>query len=390
MSALEIIRANLAEWAAIRRDLHAHPELAFEERRTAGLVADLLAQWGIEVHRGIGGTGVVGRLRKGTGPQTVGLRADMDALPMQEANTFAHRSQTPNQMHACGHDGHTTMLLAAAHYLATRGVFDGTLHFIFQPAEETLTGAMAMIRDGLLTRFPCDRVFAIHSRPGVPVGNFSIRSGAMMAGGASFDITVMGRGSHGARPEGGVDPILAACHISIALQSIVSRNVSPFESAVVSVTRISGGDAYNTIPAKATIAGTARAFSDDVMALIEQRLNAIATGVAGGLGATVEVAFRRLVPPLVNEKASSGLMAEAAVELVGTANVNTNAPSLMASEDFSFVLQQCPGAYMNVGNGNIASSAALHNADYDFNDEATPYGAALLVRVAERTLRHSS
>ena len=282
----QVLVLNEAEMREWRRDIHAHPELGFQEERTSDLVASRLESFGIEVHRGIGRTGVVGVLRNGNSSGSVGLRADMDALPIQEANTFAHRSRHEGRMHACGHDGHTAMLLGAAPHLAATRNFDGTVHFIFQPAEEGIGGARAMVDDGLFRRFPCHSLFGMHNRPGMPLGRFAVRSGAMMAGGAFFDIDVAGRGAHGARPESGVDPVLAAAHIATALQSIVSRNVRPVETAVVSVTQIHAGDAYNVIPQSARLSGTVRAFSNEVMELIGRNLARIAEGWAAGFGAT--------------------------------------------------------------------------------------------------------
>ena len=258
MAAIDHIRTFHDELTAIRRDLHAHPEIGFEEQRTSDIVAAKLAGWGIEVHRNIGGTGVVGVLRRGNGQTAIGLRADMDCLPMEETNMFAHRSTIPGRMHACGHDGHTTMLLGAARHLAEKGDFNGTVNFIFQPAEEGLGGAEAMIKDGLFQRFPCSFVYGMHNRPGLPVGQFAIRPGTMMAGGAFFDIEITGKGAHGARPEGSIDPVVVAAQIHTALQSIGARNVPPMDTAVLSVTRIEGGDAYNVIPQTAWLRGTAR------------------------------------------------------------------------------------------------------------------------------------
>src|SRR5579862_3510582 len=305
---------DLTGW---RRDIHAHPELGFEEQRTADLVAGKLAEFGIEVHRGLGKTGVVGRLRVGNSPRAIGLRADMDCLPILEANTFDHRSQTPGHMHACGHDGHTAMLLGAARYLAHTRKFDGTVHFIFQPAEEGLGGADAMIKDGLFDEFPCDVVFGMHNRPGLAVGKFQIRSGAMMAGGAFYDIAITGRGAHGARPEAGIDPVLVASHITTALQSIVARNVRPVDTVVVSVTQIHGGEAYNVIPERAVLRGTVRCFSRASMSLVEERMRRIAEGVAQGFGATASLDFRALFPPLVNDADEARFIADTAAELVG-------------------------------------------------------------------------
>jgi hippurate hydrolase len=284
------LHPEMTRW---RRDMHAHPELGFEETRTSELVAGLLAQFGFdEVHRGIGRTGVVGTLRAGRGTQAVGLRADMDALPIREANTFEHRSRHDGRMHACGHDGHTAMLLGAAQYLAATRNFDGVVHFIFQPTEEGRGGAQAMLADGLFERFPCRAIFGMHNRPGMPVGKFAVKSGPMMAGGGFFDIQVTGKGAHGARPESGVDPVLVASHIAVALQSIVSRNVPPTETAVVSVTRMQAGEAYNVIPQTAQLSGTVRAFSRAVMDLIGARLPQIAAGVAQAFGAQAQSQVR--------------------------------------------------------------------------------------------------
>jgi hippurate hydrolase len=387
MSILEHMSRYQDRLVAIRRDLHANPELGFEVHRTADLVAKELAQMGIEVHTGIGGTGVVGVLRKGNSPRAIGLRADMDALPIVEESELPYRSKVPQLMHACGHDGHTTCLLGAARYLVEEGRFAGTIHFIFQPAEEIFGGAKSMIDDGLFDRFPCEAVFSFHNRPGLEVGKYVIRPGSMMAGGASFSITVTGRGSHGARPEASIDPVLTAAHIAVALQSIVSRNVSPAESAVLSVTQISGGDAFNVIPQRAKLGGTVRAFSFETIGAIEARLRTIAISVATAFGATATVDFQLLVPPLINEPCETDALVQTASELVGAENVSTSGPILMASEDFSYMLQRCPGAYMNVGIacGN-AGIAPLHTPSYDFNDDAIPYGAALLAGVAEKKL----
>jgi amidohydrolase len=387
MADLDTIRGFHPELTAIRRDIHAHPELGFEEQRTSELVARKLAEWGIEVHRNIGGTGVVGVLRRGNGQASVGLRADMDALPMQEDNAeLDYRSGTAGRMHACGHDGHTTMLLGAARYLAQSGDFNGTVNFIFQPAEEGLGGAEAMIRDGLFRRFPCNFVYGMHNRPGLPVGQFAIRPGPMMAGGAFFDIAITGRGSHGARPEGSIDPVLVACHITAALQSIVARNVPPADTAVVSVTRISGGDAYNVIPQTAILAGTARTFRGETMDLVRDAMTRIASGVAGAFGATAEVDFRYLFHPLVNDATETASMAQAAQAVVGDAQVNTNGPAVMASEDFSAMLEEVPGAFINIGNGDTVGSCQVHNPAYDFNDDAIPFGVALWSSLAEQKL----
>jgi amidohydrolase len=377
---------DLTRW---RRDIHAHPELGFEEQRTSDLVAAKLAEFGCEVYRGIGKTGVVGRLQVGSSPRSVGLRADMDALPIQEANDFDHRSRNDGRMHACGHDGHTTMLLGAARYLAETRNFDGTVNFIFQPAEEGLGGAAAMVEEGIFDRFPCDAIFGMHNTPGLAVGKFTIRTGPMMAGGGFFDITVLGRGAHGARPEAGVDPVIAASHIAAALQTIVSRNVRPVDTAVLSVTRFHAGDAYNVIPERAVIGGTVRAFENGTFALIEQNMKRIAEGVAGGFGATAEVDFRSLFPPLINDAQEAAFIAETAAEVVGADNIERNGQLVMASEDFSYMLNRRPGAYIRIGNGDAPGTCQVHNPGYDFNDAALPVGASLFARVVERKLGRS-
>ena len=380
---IDAIRASQNEFAAIRRDLHANPELGLEERRTAEIVARNLESWGLEVHRGIGRTGVVGVLRRGNGQAAIGLRVDMDALPMQEATGLDYASRNVGRMHACGHDGHTTMLLAAAKYLAETGNFNGTVNFIFQPGEEGVGGALAMLADGLFERFPCDTIFALHNRPGMPVGQYAISPGPSAAGGAFFDIRITGRGSHGARPEASIDPVVVAAHITAALQSVVARNVPPADTAVLSVTRIVAGDAYNVIPQTALLAGTCRAFSPRVMTLMEQSLRRVAEGVAAGFGATAEVEFRLIFAPLVNHPEHTDTLADAAAALVGEANVDRAKPPGMGSEDFSFMMEKVPGAYIQVGNG---SSAQLHNPAYDFNDAAIPYGAGVFASLVERKL----
>jgi hippurate hydrolase len=386
MAVEERIARMHEELTGWRRDIHAHPELGFEENRTAGLVADRLRAFGCEVHTGIGKTGVVGVLRVGSGKGAVGLRADMDALPIQEANSFAHRSKRDGKMHACGHDGHTTMLLGAAKYLAETRNFDGTVHFIFQPAEEGIGGAQAMIADGLFEKFPCDSVFGMHNRPGLPVGKFAVRAGPMMAGGAFFDIDIVGKGAHGARPESSVDTVIVAAQLTTALQTIVSRNAPPRETAVVSVTQIHAGNAYNVIPQTARLSGTVRAFSRDVMALVERSMKRIAKGVAESFGATAEVDFRFIFAPLVNDAGEAEFAARICAEVVGADNVVRDPPPNMASEDFSFMLEKVPGCYFNVGNGAGESVCEVHNPGYDFNDAALPLGAGVLARIVETKL----
>ncbi len=383
MPALDTIRRYHDELTAIRHDLHANPELGMSEHRTAEQVAKLLESWGIEVHRGVGRTGVVGVLRAGNGPGAIGLRADMDALPIPEATGRPYASGNPGVMHACGHDGHTTMLLGAARYLAETRGFNGTVNFIFQPGEEGAGGALAMLEDKLFERFPCERIFGIHNRPGMEVGNYAISPGASSAGGAFFDIAITGRGAHGARPEESIDPVLVACHIGTALQSLIARNLSPWKAAVLSVTKIEGGAAYNVIPGSARLAGTARAMQRETLEMLETGIARIAANVAAAFGATATSDFRVIFAPLVNDPGAAGAFADTAAELVGEARVDRARPPGMGSEDFSFMMEQVPGAYLNVGNGN---SAALHNAAYDFNDAAIPYGAALFARLIEREL----
>ncbi len=383
MSPLDAIRRDQAELTAIRQDFHAHPELGMAEHRTAEIVARKLESWGIEVHRGVGVTGVVGVLRNGTGNRAIGLRADMDALPIEELNDVSYRSTTKGVMHACGHDGHTTMLLGAAKYLAETRNFDGIVHFIFQPGEEGCGGALAMLEDRLFERFPCDAIYGMHNRPGMPVGQYGIRTGPTAAGGAFFDILVHGKGSHGARPEASIDPVLAACHITTALQSIVSRTLSPRDPAVVSVTKVVGGEAYNVIPETATISGTARFFTREVGEQIEDSMRRVAEGVAAGFGATATLSWRLIFAPTINDATQTEAYAEAAAELVGSEKVARDNPPGMGSEDFSFMMEKVPGAYIHVGNG---PGAMPHNPHYQFNDETIPYGAALYARVVERGL----
>ena len=382
-SPIDHVRRYHEELAAIRQDIHAHPELGLEEHRTADLVARKLEEWGIEVHRSVGGTGVVGVLRSGNGEATLGLRADMDALPIIEANDFSHRSQNSGKMHACGHDGHTTMLLGAARYLAETRNFNGTVNFIFQPGEEGVGGALAMLQDDLFQRFPCNAVYGMHNRPGMPVGKFGISPGAAMAGGGFFDIRITGKGAHGARPEESIDPVLVACHIGTALQSIVARNISPREMAVVSITRILSGDAYNVIPQTASLGGTVRTMKRETMTQVEQAMRRVVAGVASGFGASAELDFRLIFAPLVNHDAEFRAIADVAAELVGETNVNRAQAPAQASEDFSFMLEQVPGAYINLGNGDCAP---VHNHHYDFNDAAIPFGSALFARLVERQM----
>lgn len=383
-STLEKVRGYHAELTDIRRDIHANPELGLETHRTADIVARLLQSWGIEVHRMVEGAAVVGVLRSGNGPRSVGLRADMDALPILEATGAAHKSSKAGAMHACGHDGHTTMLLGAARYLAETRDFSGTVNFIFQPGEEGMGGALAMLDEGLFEKFPCDEIFGMHNRPGAPIGHFSITPGTGMAGGGFFDITVKGRGSHGARPNAGVDPVVAACHIGTALQTVVSRNLPPGDTGVLSITQIISGDAYNVIPERARMSGTVRAMKRETLQLLEDGLKRVVQGVASGLGAEAEVDYRLIFAPLVNAPDATVAIADTAADLVGEADVERDKPPAPASEDFSFMLEKVPGAFINIGNGE--ASAPVHNDRYDFNDEGIPLGVALWARLVERTM----
>ena len=383
MTTIDDARRHHAELTEIRQDIHAHPELGLEEHRTAEIVARKLEEWGIEVHRGVGVTGVVGVLRNGNGQDSIGLRADMDALPVLEINDVPYVSQNPGRMHACGHDGHTTMLLGAAKYLAETRNFNGTVNFIFQPAEEGTGGALAMLKDGLFERFPCNAVYGMHNRPGMPIGQFALGSGTRSAGGAFFDIEITGKGAHGARPEQSIDPVLVACHIGTALQSIVSRNISPNDTGVLSVTRIASGDAYNVIPQSATMAGTVRTMKRDTMTQIETNMRRMVEAVALGFGATATLDFRVIFAPMVAADDETLIMGDVAAELVGEDKVRRDAPAGMGSEDFSFMMEKVPGAHIGIGNG---PSAALHNHLYNFNDEAIPFGVALWAKIAERKL----
>ena len=382
MGAIDRISSYSDELVAIRRDLHAHPEIGFEEERTAGIVADRLASWGIEVHRGIGKTGVVGVLRgKGSGQRRIGLRADMDALPIEEMTNLPYRSTKPGTMHACGHDGHTTMLLGAARYLAETRDFDGTAVFIFQPAEEGLGGARAMIADGLFERFPCDEIYALHNQPGGPRGLVFMRSGPTMAAADFFDIRITGRGSHAAHPHHGIDPTAIALTLGQAMQTIVSRNADPLKPVVVSITQIHAGTAYNVIPETMHLAGTVRTFDDDLRELTRTRIRELAAGIAKAFNATIDVEIRDIFSVLRNNEEQTAAVADIAAELFGPENVKTGAPPKMGSEDFADMLHAVPGAYVWLGQ---TPGPALHNAGYNFDDSIISIGASLLARLVEK------
>jgi amidohydrolase len=385
MAVIDAIQAMQGELTAWRHDFHAHPELAFEEHRTSDLVADRLASFGLEVHRGVGRTGVVGTLRRGSSGRRVGLRADMDALPIEEGNSFDHRSRTPGKMHACGHDGHTTMLLGAARYLAEHGNFDGTIQFIFQPAEEAAGGARVMLRDGLFQRFPVDSVFAMHNWPGLPAGQIRSRPGPMWASFDMFDIDVHGIGSHGAMPHFGRDPVVAMSDLVGALQTVVSRNVDPLRPAVVSVTKVRAGDAYNVVPDSAYLGGGVRCFLPEVQQEIRKRMESLVEGVCKAYGARGQLNYRTAYPALVNDREQTEFAMGVAAEVVGPQNVG-KARLLLASEDFAFMLEKVPGCYLLIGNGEERGGCMIHNSNYDFNDDILPVGTSFWVRLAESFL----
>jgi amidohydrolase len=384
MPNIDRIDAFADELTAIRRDLHAHPEIGFEEVRTSGIVAEKLAQWGIEVHRGLGGTGVVGVLKgKGGSAKRIGLRADMDALPMEENTHLQWRSTVAGRFHGCGHDGHTTILLGTARYLAETRNFDGTVHFIFQPAEEGLGGARAMIKDGLFEKFPCDEIYGLHNAPDLNHGELAILPGPAMAGADFFDIAINGYGAHGAMPERSRDPVMIAMTLGQALQSVVSRNVPPTEAAVLSITQIHAGSAHNVIPGRAKLAGTVRAFSDEVRALIRERMRAICAGMAAAFQVEIEIDIRDIFSVLVNREEHSGVVAEVARTIVGPANVKTRSSLKMGSEDFADMLQAVPGAYFWLGHDG---SVPVHNPSFTLDDKILPVGASMFARIIETRL----
>jgi hippurate hydrolase len=389
MQVIPEIEAYREDLTALRRDIHAHPELAYQEERTSRLVAERLERWGLTVHRGLAATGVVGTLARGDGPM-VGLRADMDALAMDEANTFSHRSRHEGRMHACGHDGHTAMLLGAARYLAEHPEFTGTIQFIFQPAEEAAGGARVMMEDGLFELFPVDAVFGMHNWPGVPVGRFAMRSGPMMASLDCFDIDIGGRGTHGALPHHGVDPVMVSAQVISALQSIVSRGVDPLQPAVVSVTKVHGGDAHNIIPEQVSLGGGIRCFDPAIRDFLKIRVREVVEGVCSSLGARGGVDFISGYPAVINRPEEIELASRVAAEIVGGENVETDAEPIMASEDFAYMLEEKPGCYIFIGNGSGGGACMVHNPSYDFNDVILTLGATYWVRLAQTFLRQPS
>ncbi len=383
-----------AELQQIRRDLHAHPELCFEEQRTSEVVAGKLAEWGIPVVRGLGSTGLVGVIKKGNSDRAIGLRADMDALPVQELNTFAHASRHPGKMHACGHDGHTAMLLGAAWHLTQHGSFDGTVYVIFQPAEEGGGGARHMMDDGLFSRYPMEAVFGMHNWPGVATGCFGVTPGPMMASSNEFEVVIKGKGAHAAQPHKGIDPIMVAVQIAQGWQTIVTRNRNPLDAAVLSITQIHAGSATNVIPDQATLIGTVRTFNGDVLDLVEQRMRSLAEHTAAAFDATVAFRFHRNYPALINHPKETAFAIEVMQSIVGEQNVDTQVEPTMGAEDFAFMLQEKPGCYVFIGNGEGAHREAghglgpcnLHNPSYDFNDALLPIGATYWVKLAEAWL----
>ena len=373
-------RAAMTRW---RRDIHAHPEIAFEEHRTAEIVAAQLESFGIEVATGIAGTGIVGTIKKGRGNRAIGLRADLDALLIHEANDFAHASKYPSKMHACGHDGHTAMLLGAAKYLSEEAEFEGTVHLIFQPAEENEGGGRAMVDDGLFDKYPVESVFGMHNIPGMAAGTFAIKEGPMMAAFDIFNVKIIGRGGHAAMPQLTIDPIVIASKIIEAFQSIVSRFVDPQEPVVLSITQVHAGDAYNVIPGEAEIKGCTRYFKPGTLTLLEKNMRRMANEICQAYGAEVEFLYEPRYPPLVNTATEAEVAGRVASEIVGAKHVNLKPKSTMGSEDFAFMLQEKPGSYIWIGNGK---SASLHNAEYDFNDAINVIGASYWVRLVEHLL----
>lgn len=393
MQLIDSILADAASIAALRRDIHQHPELCFEEERTAEVIAKALEGWGIPVHRGLGKTGVVGVVKNGSSSRAVGLRADIDALPITEHNKFPHASVHPGRMHACGHDGHTAMLLAAAKHLSKHRNFDGTVYLVFQPAEEGGGGALRMMQDGLFDRFPMEAIFGIHNWPGLKVGQFAVRSGPVFASSNEFKITLRGKGAHGAMPHLGIDPVPAACQMVQAFQTIITRNKRPLDTGVISVTMIHTGEATNVVPETCVIEGTVRTFTVEVLDLIERRMKTIAESTCAAFEVDCEFEFVRNYPPTVNHPAESAFVQKLLGEVVGPENVLEFEPT-MGAEDFSYFLQHQPGCYFVIGNGDGAHRTGghglgpcmLHNPSYDFNDDLIPLGATAWVRLAEAWL----
>jgi hippurate hydrolase len=378
----ETFHRELTAW---RRDIHQHPETAYEEHRTSDMVAGRLQSFGLQVHRGLAETGVVGTLKLGASPRAIGLRADMDALPMQELNQFEHRSVNAGKMHACGHDGHVTMLLGAARLLAAEGGFDGTVHVIFQPAEEGGAGGRRMVQEGLFERFPVEAVYGLHNLPGIPAGQFATRPGPVMAAADEVEILVRGTGGHAAMPHRAADPILAAAHVVTGLQSIVSRNTDPMENAVVSMTMFHGGEAHNVIPDRAKLTGSVRTFKPEVQDRVIAAIGRIARHTAEAFGSVAEVDYRRGYPPTVNAPKETEFACSVAAKVA--AKVDPNTPPIMGAEDFSFMLQAKPGCFMFIGNGDgSVGGCMVHNPNYDFNDSILPTGVRYWVELVRAAL----
>ena len=385
---LDQLQGEMTAW---RRDFHAHPEIGFEEHRTSEIVAAKLAEWGIEVHRGLGGTGVVGVLRgrksAGGGNRAIGLRADMDALPMQEGNDFAHRSQNPGRMHACGHDGHTSMLLGAAKYLAETGNFSGTVHLIFQPAEEGLAGAKAMLDDGLFERFPCDAIYGIHNSPDLPLGTVKALTGTALAAIDYFSVILRGRSAHGAHPQQGIDTVSIAAGVVSVLNALPSRHVDALESAIISIGQIHGGTSDIVIPETVELRGSVRTLKPEVRDRVEELFHRAVTHTAAAQGGTAEISYRRAYPATVNTPHEADRAAIGAAAVVGEANVIREGDPLLAGEDFAFMLERAPGAYIFFGQrGADRGGTPVHNPGYDFNDDLLPIGAAYLAGMVEQEL----
>jgi amidohydrolase len=395
MQLIESILADAAAAIAIRRDIHAHPELCFQEQRTADVIAQALTDWGIPIHRGLGTTGVIGIVKgtRGDSPRAVGLRADIDALPITEKNTFAHASQHPGKMHACGHDGHTAMLLAAARHFSKHRDFAGTVYLIFQPAEEGGGGAREMIKDGLFEQFPMEAVFGAHNWPGMKVGQFALKNGPCFASSNEFRITIHGKGSHAAMPHDGIDPVPVACQMVQAFQTIITRNKRPIDAGVISVTIIQAGEATNVVPDHCLIRGTVRTFTLEVLDLIEQRMKEVAEHTSAAFGASCDFEFVRNYPPTINHPVETEFVRTVMGEIIGPENVQEFEPT-MGAEDFSYYLQHKPGCYFLIGNGDGSHRVGghglgpcmLHNPSYDFNDDLIPLGGTLWVRLAEKWL----
>jgi hippurate hydrolase len=386
MPVIDGIKKLKKDMTAWRRDLHAHPELGFSENRTADIVAEKLTSFGIGIERGMAKTGVVGTLSRGNSKRAIALRADMDALPLQEKNSFAHKSKHDGKMHACGHDGHTAMLLGAAKYIADHGDFDGTVHFIFQPAEEGGGGGKVMLREGLFKKFPCEAVYGLHNWPGMATGTIGVRAGPMLASADFFRILVTGTGGHGAMPHRANDPVVVGAEMVSALQTIVSRAADPVDAAVVSVTQFHAGSANNVIPDEAKLSGTCRTLSPEARDLVEERIRAVAKGVAAAHGVTAEVGYHRGYPVLVNSAAETERARRAAAKVVGEAKVFLDPPPEMGAEDFAYMLQEKPGSYVWLGNGEAEGGCMLHNSRYDFNDEVAPVGASYWAALVEQEL----